>query len=980
LVECGRAITPHHALPWIILAAVEKGAMTNYLDRACATWAKEGKLDPVVRMLQTYIGTEHNGAAWMVLGITSAHLPCKDVRQVLGYFNTSIAAPEEVGLFTLHQVLKVLLASVANLALAQRSELQQLLLGLVSRFSIPTDLISVAFDVITVVSSLEAGEGRLQQYQSSLDAWAAPILKTIDTNLSHVFLTSNASTEDEELLRRQIFSLGVLCMLCPHRVHSRFFLTMQSIVFCSSTSSASNPSSEVAEPVLPSSQMPPSSQPPACTFQPGQHLQAVTIATLGKMCLQNEQQAKKIIPGFGQVLESTTDPAMKNNIMYCLADMCVRYASLVDPLLPQMTSCLKDPSVGVRRTTVILLVHLLQEDYLKVRGNARFLFRLLQTLLDPSEEIRHLMKFYLDQRLLKKIPNIIYSNFPESLFHFSGYTGHPTYNKTATTDQEKELFSLSGEKNEKEREKLYLFMLDSMSDEHRFQTTYRLCQDVLGGVVEGTLPLNAASLPLLRDTFNCLSSDQIKLQSLKSRAGGEEEAETEQEMAGKVLEAAKKKLISDTVKKNVMENIVPIIIALKHKLAAAKSPLLQDLFKYLRKLMDDYKNEVQDILAADRQLAAEVEFDLRRFEQEQREREEEEAAKFSRAAASPNMDRRRSLAAPSLVSSAGSKESVVSQESEGSGSAASLATPKSLNNQAAPKSLRKKILADALKRSSLSSTPSGSPSGTPSRSVPASASSKAHVEGCALASDEVEVMEVSTKVLAANVELGEGCSMPQDKSGNGGAEVDDAKAGGFVKKGDGDTGARDDELPEKMPQDKEDVDPEEEGEEEGMNKSKRVSGQGMERQKENRTPRTKTKRFHNIRAVSTPQANKTVLASNVTLAINESLELSSITVLSPPSTVAGEVMKRPSRSSVGSKKDDTDAVSFRFRRGSKDMFEELVDDNKEALKDRKRKTLGEDEEGSGKSSRTRSSGSSKVRATGSDLLPISEGRESQEED
>ena len=72
-----------------------------------------------------------------------------------------------------------------------------------------------------------------------------------------------------------------------------------------------------------------------------------------------------------------------------------------------------------------------------------------------------------------------------------------------------------------------------------------------------------------------------------------------------------------------------------------------------------------------------------------------------------------------------------------------------------------------------------------------------------------------------------------------------------------------------------------------------------------------------------------------------------------------QVTKRPHRSSAGSKKDDTDAVSFRFRRGSKDMFEELVDENnKEALnKDRKRKTLvGEDEEGSGKSSRTRSSG------------------------
>merc|ERR1740123_704707 len=159
-----------------------------------------------------------------------------------------------------------------------------------------------------------------------------------------------------------------------------------------------------------------------------------------------------------------------------------------------------------------------------------------------------------------------------------------------------------------------------------------------------------------------------------------------------------------------------------------------------------------------------------------------------------------------------------------------------------------------------------------------------------------------------------------------------------------------------------------------MNKSKRVSGQGMERQKENRTPRSKTKRFHNIRAVSTPQANKTVLASNVTLAINETLELSSITVLSPPSTVAGEVTKRPSRSSGDSKKDDTDAVSFRFRRGSKDMFEELVENNKESVKDRKRKNAEE----SGKSSRSRSSGSSKVRTASSDLLPISEGRESQE--
>ena len=82
-----------------------------------------------------------------------------------------------------------------------------------------------------------------------------------------------------------------------------------------------------------------------------------------------------------------------------------------------------------------------------------------------------------------------------------------------------------------------------------------------------------------------------------------------------------------------------------------------------------------------------------------------------------------------------------------------------------------------------------------------------------------------------------------------------------------------------------------------------------------------------------------------------------------------QVSKRSSRSGAQSKKDDTDAVSFRFRRGSKDMFEELVEvgktnkevgkekvgkTNKEASKEKKRKT-SEGEEG-GKKSRTRSSG------------------------
>jgi len=39
--------------------------------------------------------------------------------------------------------------------------------------------------------------------------------------------------------------------------------------------------------------------------------------------------------------------------------------------------------------------------------------------------------------------------------------------------------------------------------------------------------------------------------------------------------------------------------------------------------MKDYRTEVQDVLSADKQLANEIEFDLKRFEEQQKELEEQ---------------------------------------------------------------------------------------------------------------------------------------------------------------------------------------------------------------------------------------------------------------------------------------------------------------------------------------------------------------------
>ena len=68
-----------------------------------------------------------------------------------------------------------------------------------------------------------------------------------------------------------------------------------------------------------------------------------------------------------------------------------------------------------------------------------------------------------------------------------------------------------------------------------------------------------------------------------------------------------------------MENVIPVVVDLKKKLANCKSPLRGDFMHFLCQLMKDYKDEIEDVLAADRQLMAEIEFDIKRFEQQQRQ-------------------------------------------------------------------------------------------------------------------------------------------------------------------------------------------------------------------------------------------------------------------------------------------------------------------------------------------------------------------------
>jgi len=956
-----------HSLPWSILRAVEKKKMELYLSQAVSAWAKEGKITKThIANLQTYLSCEESTRAWLLLSIITNYVPNSgDPKFVLQYFNTCLENPD-TNLNTLLNVSKVLFASVKQLGDVEQTTLMDHLLDLVKTFRLPTEVISIAVDIITAI--IKRYNPDIKSYNSAQEGWILELLANIEDLLTDQILEIHSHNHSEKTLSRYILTLGELVQLSYSRINKKLFLLLQCIVFFKEEGEEG--------PVF--------SQEMQCRFRPSDKFRALATGTLGKMCLQNEDQAKKIIPAFGQILDSTKHPAIKNNIMIVLSDMCVRYASLVDPLIPQMTACLKDTSLVVRRTALIQLIHLLQEDYLKIRGKAKFFLTFLQTLLDPSLEIQELTKFYIEQRLLKRVPNIMYTNFLEGLFFFNMYQGHERYNKFELSENEKESFVLAGPENTEKRYKLFRYMLQHMSDEEKLKSSYALTQHVLQGILDKKIGLQQGKA-VLKDTFHLLSCEEINLSSLtkKNRQDEEPVEGLDQVTESQVREAVTKAVISNQFMRSVIEIIVPTVIELKKFLEANNSPFLEDLMNYLKKLMEEHKMQMSDILCADPLLAKEIAYDLKKLEERreaQRLEAERLAAEQRRRAASAQSSRHgsRSGSRPGSAGATPSKSTTsatsvtVAARSPGvalaAGRNSSLsATPTRqpqrlrvasepttpagmLKKQSKEKVLqqmmndftaerRKSVSSERLKRRSQIAAMEAS-----SGDIETSAADKVDEDGPGLPAAQTPASaQINGGEMSASNTIAEQCPPPRTPATasemlppsrtpasltasarlNGGTPASSTVSGPFppprTPAASSTTSARVNSVdtpasstisgPIPGP-----TVPETEGDsasgEAEVNKSKRISGKGMPRQV--KTP--KTREFHNRRAVSTPQVNKTMIAGNLTFQ-NETMDISSITVLSPAS-------------SIGASRDtDTpqDTSSFRFNHRSKDAFDVMVD-------------------------------------------------------
>ncbi|NXW28841.1 CNDD3 protein, partial [Phaetusa simplex] len=623
------------ALAWDLLTLLtsESQELNRYLNKAFHMWSRQNKFTSTfVNNVMSHVETEHAVPAWMLLAKVASSSPKLDYSKVIESWD-NVSRQQNMSIDTTGHILCVIGHVAKHLPKSTCERLIDNIKCWLRDSQCPLEVISPAVETLQKLCHAYADVP--EEAQELLNQVCGDLVSTCESYISNIVLKEDGAEQlQEDRLVRHLFILGEAAQQCPAKVEKRIFLLIQSILASSVSEDqlSSSPDGEEIPSSQPLSQFRGSAMPPV--------VRAHAFITLGKLCLQHEDLAKKCIAALARELEVSHDVAVRNNVVIVMCDLCIRYTSMVDRYIPNISLCLKDPDPFIRKQTLILLTNLLQEEFVKWKDC--LFFRFVSVLVDLNPDIARFAEFCLVHLLLKRNPGMFSQHFIECIFHFNSYEKHEKYNRFPQSVRAKNLFSLKGKDNKEKRMRIYRFLLDHFTDEQRFSITTKISHSILACFVDNILPLDLEASELLSDTFAVLSCKEIKLSTIRSKPDEDVQPdEDEMAMANAVMQVAQKKLISQVQKKNFIENIIPIITSLKSLMEQKRIPALRDLMNYLREMMQDYRNEIKDFFAVDKQLAAELEYDMKKYEEQlAREKEsDQEQVSAAQAEQPPSLER-----------------------------------------------------------------------------------------------------------------------------------------------------------------------------------------------------------------------------------------------------------------------------------------------------------------------------------------------------
>uniref|UniRef100_A0ABK0LB13 Condensin complex subunit 1 n=1 Tax=Rattus norvegicus TaxID=10116 RepID=A0ABK0LB13_RAT len=147
-------------------------------------------------------------------------------------------------------------------------------------------------------------------------------------------------------------------------------------------------------------------------------LSAAASLALGKFCMISAPFCDSQLRLLFTMLEKSSLPTVRSNLMVATGDLAIRFPNLVDPWTPHLYARLRDPAQQVRRTAGLVMTHLILKDMVKVKGQVS---EMAVLLIDPVPQIAALAKNFFNE--LSHKGNAIYNLLPDIISRLSDPEG-----------------------------------------------------------------------------------------------------------------------------------------------------------------------------------------------------------------------------------------------------------------------------------------------------------------------------------------------------------------------------------------------------------------------------------------------------------------------------------------------------------------------------------------------------------------------------
>ena len=139
-------------------------------------------------------------------------------------------------------------------------------------------------------------------------------------------------------------------------------------------------------------------------------LQAVASLSLAKFMSVSLTFCKVNLQLLFTVLERSEDETIRSNIMIALGDLSFRFPNLIEAWNPSIYARLQDKSPHVRKTTIMVLSHLILNGVIKIKNNGGLL---ALAVIDENSRISEFSRqFFLklsltDKGIYNALPDIV---------------------------------------------------------------------------------------------------------------------------------------------------------------------------------------------------------------------------------------------------------------------------------------------------------------------------------------------------------------------------------------------------------------------------------------------------------------------------------------------------------------------------------------------------------------------------------------------